>query len=257
MQKRMNKAKAGFVVVFSALVLSACGGGGSGGGEGSSATKLKPGVYDIGREFSNGSIKEGISLISQSGQFVSVLDRAAFGPLTYSGSGKFSGPIVEYTLNNSSKPLRGTVTGVVKSSTQADLTASKSDLRASGALLRKDKASDLKITIDELSGSYTGPDDPDSTNALLIHIDPAGELTGSDRGCQFYGNVIADKTVNVFEITYTAQDCNEVPAMDVSAADRNGKYSGLGTYTPSDGGGKILFYSQNGTVAWMFEGKKK
>ncbi|MGO1658320.1 MAG: hypothetical protein ACTHYN_06835 [Marinobacter sp.] len=258
MLKVVNKTQAGFLVVFSALALGACGGGGGSGGSsdgGSTVTKLKPGVYDIGRKFSNGKTKEGISLISPSGQFVSALGRAAFGPLEYSGSGKFSGPIVEYTLNNSSEPLRGTVSGVVKSSRKAELTASKSDLRVSGALGRKDKVSDLGLTLNELSGTYNGADDSDKT--LWINIDPAGEVTGGDRGCVFNGNVtIPDKTVNVFEITYKAETCDEVSSMDTSAKERNGDYSGLGAYIPTEDGKKMLFYSQNGTVAWRFESKK-
>ncbi|MGO1503140.1 MAG: hypothetical protein ACTHWH_17860 [Marinobacter sp.] len=256
MLKVMNKANAGLLVVFSALALSACGGGGSSSSDGpdNSATELKPGVYNIGRIFSDGSSKEGLSLISPSGEFVSVLGRAAFGPLTFSGSGEFSGPIVEYTLNDTTEPLRGTVSGIVKSAKEADLTASKSDLSVSGVLLRRDEPSDLGVTLSRISANYSTDD---SQSAITISSD--GVVAGTDKtGCVFSGKVeIPDEAINVFEITYEAENCAEIPTENASAEDRNGTFSGLGTYIPSgESGEEILFYTRNDTVAWMFRGNK-
>lgn len=251
MPKDTKQAGVSILLVCSALMFSACGGSSSSGGPDNSATELKPGVYDIGRIFSDGSTKEGLSLISPSGEFVSVLGRAAFGPLTFSGSGEFSGPIVEYMLNNSSEPLRGTVSGAVKSAKQADLTASTSDSSANGVLLRKDESSNLGVTLDRISAIYSSEG---SQSTITIASD--GDVSGNDKtGCDFSGEVkIPDEAINVFEITYEASLCEGVPTENASAEDRNGTFSGLGTYDASAGG--ILFYSQNGTVAWMFRGKR-
>lgn len=259
MLKVIGKANAALLIALSALTLSACGGGGSSssGGSGSSATELESGVYNIGRIFSDGSTQEGLSFISASGQFVSVLGRVAFGTLKYSDNGEFSGPIVEYTLNNSAELLRGTLSGVVTSSKEADLTASKSELAVSGVLVRKDKPSDFGVTLDRISANYSTDD---SQSSITIASD--GVVSGNDQtGCDFRGKVkIPDEAINVFEITYEASLCDELPAEDASAEDRNGTFSGLGTYIPSgepgESGGEVLFYSQNGTVAWMFKGKR-
>jgi hypothetical protein len=252
MLKKIRQASVGIIVVFSALTLSACGGGSSGTEPRAQATELKPGVFDIGRVFTNGSRQEGISLLSPTGKFVGILQRVAFGKLTFSGSGEFSGPIEEYLLGDYSGPTSGTLSGEVLSSKEADLTASISGSVAisNGVLLRKDKLSDLGVTFDELSAVYT------ITNSTsLVTIGPTGEVTGGDRGCVFNGQVvIPDKTINVFEVTYEASTCSPLPGENATANDRNGDFSGLGTYDAS--GGEVLFYARNGTVAWMFKGTR-
>lgn len=243
-----------FSLLFIALSLAACGGGGGSSGSEPKAqsTDLKPGVFDIGRIFSDGSTKEGISFLSPTGKFVAILDLVDFGTLTFSDSGQFSGPIEEYNLAVFSGPTSGTLSGEVVSSKEANLTASRSDLTSNGVLLRNDEHSDLGVTFEELSAVYTV-----INSTSLITIGPTGEVTGGDRGCDFYGQVvIPDKTINVFEVTYEASNCPPLPAEgeDATAMARNGEFTGLGTYDPS--GGELLFYAHNGTVAWMFKGTR-
>jgi len=95
--------------------------------------------------------------------------------------------------------------------------------------------------------------DTENTNTFTIHSD--GAITGSDqRGCNFFGQVvIPDRTVNVFELTYEA-NCPAVPDEEAAEDDRNGEYTGLGTYDSS--GNEVIFYSRNGSVAMFFKGVK-
>lgn len=252
MLKEIRQASLGIIVVFSALTLSACGGGGGSSGSEPKAqsTDLKPGVFYIGRVFTDESTKEGISFLSPTGKFVAILDLVDFGTLTFSDSGQFSGQIEEYNLGDFSGPTSGTLSGEVKSSKEANLTASKTDFAANGLLFRNDTLSDLGVTFEELSGSYT------ITNSTpWINIGPTGEVTGGDEKCVFNGQVvIPDKTINVFELTYKASSCPPLPEENATESVRNGDFSGLGTYDPSVG--EVLFYARNGTVAWMFKGKR-
>lgn len=96
--------------------------------------------------------------------------------------------------------------------------------------------------------------DTDNTNTFTIG--PDGGVIGSDqRGCNFLGQVvIPDKTINVFELTYDASNCLAAPGEEATADDRNGEYTGLGTYDSS--GNEVIFYSRNGTVAMFFKGVK-
>lgn len=244
-----------FSLLFIALSLAACGGGGGGGSSGSEpkaqSTDLKPGVFYIGRVFTDGSKKVGISFLSPTGKFVAILDLVDFGTLTFSDSGQFSGQIEEYNLGDFSGPTSGTLSGEVKSSKEASLTASKTDFASNGALLRKDEPSDLGVTLEEISATYTPID---SNSSITIASD--GVVDGSDQtGCAFRGDVdIPDETINVFEVTYEASNCGPLSAEGATENDRNGKFTGLGTYDPSVG--EVLFYARNGTVAWMFKGKR-
>jgi hypothetical protein len=252
MLKEIRQAIVGIIIVFSALTLSACGSSSSGTKPKAQASDLKPGIFYIGRVFTDGSTKEGISLLSSTGEFVATLDRNSFtfSTLTFSGSGEFSGPIVEYILGDSWGLTSATLSGEITSSRKANLIASRSNLTSNGVLLRNDKPSDLGVTFDELSAVYVA-----TNSTSWITIGPEGEVTGEDRGCDFYGQVvIPDKTINVFEVTYKASTCSPLLAEGAEAMDRDGEFTGLGTYDPS--GGELLFFARNGTVAWMFKGKR-
>jgi len=96
--------------------------------------------------------------------------------------------------------------------------------------------------------------DTENTNTFTIHSD--GSVTGNDQlNCVFLGQVaIPDKTINVFELTYEASNCLAAPGEEATADDRNGEYTGLGTYDSS--GNEVIFYSRNGSVAMFFKGVK-
>lgn len=266
MLKGLRQASTGGIVVVSfALMLSACGGGddSDSGGSGGPSTELKPGVYDIGTDM-GGVLREGLSLISPTtGEFVSgFVDNVegsevkafAFGNIKFS-SGKISGSIVEYKATPSPwKLIEGTLSGDVVSSERADLIASKNGkVNSISVLLRRSGVSETGVTKERMSSTYSmlGPGD---SNISSITIAPDGALTGSDQqGCIFNGSVeIPDEEINVFEVTYTASSCPGLNAEGALASDRNGIYSGLGTYDSSDN--KLTFYVRNETVAWMFEG---
>tara|TARA_R110002096_G_scaffold429184_1_gene641798 strand:- start:942 stop:1727 length:786 start_codon:yes stop_codon:yes gene_type:complete len=261
MLPNVKKAKAtiGILAVFSALTLSACSGGGGGGGSsassGSSATELKPGVYDIGRLFSNGSTKEGLSLISPTGKFVANLDSKSFtfGNIVFSASGTISGAVVEYILGPPWELTNGTLSGQVVSSEEANLGAQNGNLSTNSVLLRKPEFSDSSTSFEKMDATYF-MSDPSDTAAITIA--PDGSLEGTDQlDCTFSGQiVIPDKNINVFEVTYTASLCAEDPDEQALPDDRNGEFSGLGFLSPS--GDEIIFYSRNGKVAWMFKGTR-
>lgn len=255
MSTEIKQATIGILTVFSALTLGACGGSGSD-DPGSSATELKSGVYHIGRLFSDGSTREGLSLISPTGNFVANLDTRSytFGNVAFSASGKISGEIVEYILSPPWKLTNGTLSGQVVSSVQADLGAQSGNLSTTSVLLRNTDFNGLGVmTFETMSGTYT-MSNPDNTSSITINSN--GDITGGDQaGCIFNGElVIPDKTINVFEVMYTAENCPADSDEDASADDRNGEFSGLGFLSPS--GDEAIFYSRNGTVGWMFKGSR-
>jgi len=258
MLKGVKQTAIGILAVFSALTLSACSGGGDSGGSGSSATELKSGVYNIGRLFSNGSTKEGLSLISPTGKFVANLDKASFtfGNISFSASGDISGTIDEFILGPPWKITSGSLSGQVVSSDEANLRAQKDSLSTNSVLLRIPASSDTGLTLEKISTTYNMSDpgkDP------VITIAPDGAITGGtgvdQRDCVFNGQVtIPDESTNVFELTYTASLCANDPDEDALGKDRDGEFSGLGTYNASEG--ELLFYARNKVVAWKFLGTR-
>lgn len=254
MLKGLRQASTGTLVVCLAFVLSGCSGGSSSSSSQAQATALKSGVFDIGRLFSDGSTKEGISLLSPTGNFVVNLDRNSysFGTLGFSDAGNISGQIVEYILNSTWSLTSATLSGEVRSAESADLRAKSSEVTSNSVLQRNPELSDLGVTLDNLSGIFMS--DTENTNTFTIGTD--GGVIGSDqRGCNFRGQVvIPDKTINVFELTYDASNCPAAPNEGATADDRNGEYTGLGTYDSS--GNEVIFYSRNGSVAMFFKGVK-
>lgn len=248
MLKEKEQTKVALLAVFSVFTLSACGGGGSDSDK-PTASKLTPGVFDIGRVLSGGT-NEGDSLLSPTGKFVAVFSSEGrnsytFGDLEFSDSGKVSGQVTEYIWDSSSWGItEGSLSGQVISSRRADLTASKDSPVSDSILYRKPGSSNLGITLAEISTTYT-----DTDNALVVTISPDGSVDGrSGTQCAFLGEiVIRDTTANVFEINYEAFDCPS-----------NGDFTGLGTYIhaddPSDG--ELNFFTHNDEIAWEFKGKR-
>lgn len=257
----MKQAGVSILIACSALAISACGGGSSSSSD-NSATALTPGVYNIGRVYEDRETLEGISLFSSSGKFVAQLGRVDFGTLTFSNSGRFSIEIEEYLLGDFSGPVSGALKGQVVSAKEANLTASKSgsDPISNGVLYRDDKRSDSGVTFDdELFNSFT-TSDAEGAKTITINPDSSDDSKGVLDGnignkCKLSGDVsIPDKSINVFEVSYKATGCEPSPKEQTEESARNGDYTGLGTYIPSKG--EILIYSQNGTVAWKFRGKR-
>lgn len=255
----MKRAGVSILIAFSALAFSACGGGSSSSSD-NSATELTPGVFNIGRVYEDRDTLEGISLFSPSGKFVAQLGRVDFGMLTFSNSGRFSIEIEEYLLGDFSGPVSGALKGQVVSAKEANLTASKSgsDPISNGVLYRNDKRSDSGITINDIDNSFMMTESDNTTTITLTSDGPDGvngAFEGRDEdGCIFEGDVfIPDKTINIFEVTYSVSNCPLAPDEAGKESARNSDYTGLGTYTPDE---EILIYSQNGTVAWKFRGKR-
>lgn len=269
MLKDMKQAGIATSVVLFALTLSACGGGGGGSSDSkpkAQSTDLKPGVYFTGRVFSDGSTAEGIGLLSKTGKLFSTLGKGSFtfADVTFSDSGKISGQLEELRLSEESGEnawvkATGTLSGEVESSEEATLTPKAGDLSTNIVLVRNNKPSAVGITLEKIATTYTSTDPSSSitinTNGVLEGGDFEPEPTKSDTDCTFSGQVvIPDETVNVFEVTYDAEGCSGRADENASDTDRNGTYSGLGTYNEAEG--ELVFYSQNGTVARKFTGTR-
>lgn len=202
-------------------------------------------------------------MLSSTGKFVSVFDERSdlkaitSGNIDFSPSGKISGDVVDYQLKTRSgetswRSILGTLSGQVVSSERADLTASTNGKVSSiSVLLRRPGFSDLGVTKKKIEKTYFMSD---LNNSVTINIDSEGAIIGNDsKGCIFDGKVvIPDNTINVFEVTYEAENCEELPSEGAPPEDRNGTYSGLGTFDHSDS--KLIFFSGNDKVAWIFEG---
>lgn len=261
MLKQIRQGSIGFLIVFSALSVIGCSSGSGSSGSESSAqsSELDPGLFYIGRILDGGSKSEGDSLISPTGEFVVTFSNQSktkvsytFGSLQFSDAGKISGPIEEYVSGPPWTRTTGTLSGNVTSSEMANLSATRPGVSSNAVLLRDHDSSNAGVTFRQLSGNYTVPD-PNIT--AWITIGPEGEVTGGNQDCVLNGDVtIPDPTVDIFEISYEAANCSSVPDEGASETDRNGNFSGLGAYKHSDG--EMYFFSHNGTVPWMFIGKK-
>ncbi|MGO3295394.1 MAG: hypothetical protein ACTILN_06955 [Marinobacter sp.] len=255
MPKDVKQAGISILIVCSALIFSGCGSSsGSGSKAAVQASELQPGAFFIGRQFSDRPTVEGVSLISSTGKFVVIFSSHSltFGNLQFSDSGNISGQLDQYIYRSPWERTDGSLSGEVKSSERADLTASGPGVTSNSVLFRDQSSSGPGVTMGALSGTYTVTD-PDNTS--WITVDPIGQVTGGDQGCVFNGEVaIPDSSINLFEINYEAENCSALPNEDALASDRNGEFSGLGRYDRSRS--EIYFYSRNGTVAKMFIGTK-
>ncbi|MDN6320054.1 MAG: hypothetical protein L0J77_09830 [Marinobacter sp.] len=255
MLKGINKANAGFMVVFSALALGACGGSSSSSSSNNSATELKPGVFYMGKKLSADEELVGESFISSTGKFVIFLRNESevdgglvveksftFGNLQYS-SGKLSSQIEEYKYLNPPEAdaswdrLEGSLFGDLKSSKRADLTSSISESSpiTKGVLYRDDKRSDPNLTINDIYNSFMMTNSG-TTTTVTITPDSSDESKGTfvvNQGdtCNGNGEVsIPDQAINVFEVTYKVSNCPSSTDENAAQGLRDGDYSGLGTY---------------------------
>lgn len=242
--------------IFAIAVLPGCGGGGSGDESLNSETDspnqgdiiLEPGAYALSP--SEGPINDTNTLLSPSGEIVTLFaaDDITVGDIEYGMGGSISGSATDYSFDGSSwQTLTGDISGEILSSSAATFTASAAGFGSINYVLaRDDQWSDRGVTITELSGTYL-MDRPDVL-VTSVTISGDGTLTGNDEtGCVFNGNVeIPDPQYNVYEVTYQADNCSD--------SQRNGIYSGLGTYEPSLS--QTRFVGSSAEVGSFFLGTK-
>ncbi|MCM0613387.1 hypothetical protein KFJ24_12970 [Marinobacter sediminum] len=217
-------------------------------------TELKPGAYYVTTELADGSTLEGLSLLSPSGAFaVAFSDQdLTFGTLTFSSPDVISGTGTDYVLNESWELTSGSISGTVTSSETAELRATASGFYSDSTLQRENTYSDLGITLSDISGTYTMDEPGYLTSSVTIASD--GTVTGSDQtGCVFNGQItIPDQSINVFEVDYSSSNCGSLSY--ASASDRNGDFSGIGSYDPSLQ--ELEVVSRNGKIASIFFGTR-
>lgn len=119
------------------------------------------------------------------------------------------------------------------------------------SMTRENGISNREINLDSVAGTYKQSVN-DAGVATTIQVTANGALSGSDNtGCQYSGEIVIPETdVNTLEAKYELTSCGA--SANLSGAERNGSYHGLG-YTDLDAGMLTLFSSSK-TAATKFSG---
>lgn len=259
-------------ILSASLILSACGGGGSSGDSGSSggdATTLKAGLYEAKITYANGaSPQTATTYLSPTGKFAVAFGGNAglsIGKLAFDDT-KISGTSNDYRQLDPAQPnpkgfvedkgdQEGTINGTINS--QGSATFSVADaagqVNSTVTLQRMNFLSDLGISLSNASGNYTSSVADEADVVLTVGEDGSlyAEYYTLSIGCVLQGTetlTLSDTSINVFDITYTMSSCTN----DI----RNGEYSGVGFFGPSDGQTLMAFAAHNGEVAMQFQGTK-
>lgn len=268
MLKGINKANAGFMVVFSALALGACGGGGSGssdGGKDPGAVKFKPGLFNsiIPNEAEETGIKA-YTLISPSGKYsITSKKTRTSGKVTFPTNNTLSDEDAVYVFFDEKwRSLDGSLKGqsINLEEFAVTFTADNAEpgVEFDSVSIRDNELSDMGLALQDLDGTYSLPD-----NEFVVTILADGseaEVTGATKyesggGCAIYGSVtVPNSKFNVFEGSLTFSGC---PDADEAKSDqRDGKYDVIGYLEPlGDGLKRLEFSGDNGQVTTVFSGK--
>ncbi len=118
--------------------------------------------------------------------------------------------------------------------------------------VRLSRHTEPAITLEELSGSYTGGHHlrSDGRRATFT-IDSNGVVTGADdKGCVFNGQVSnLESNYRVFDIDFEASNCQ---GDDIPASERNGRFTGVGILNAFDGRNDLIFYTRGESFAYTF-----
>lgn len=250
------------LLLSTGLVLSACGGGGGSGGSSSSSSAssvedgtLKAGLYTATIEYVDGKpTQRPTAYLSPTGRFAIVFNGStgvSVGELTFTNA-SISGTSNDYRQVDSEgfvddKGDEGTISGTVSSQESATFSTSDSsgEVNTNVTLQRQNGASDVGISLERASGSYTL-----DTSSVVLTVEQDGSVFAQypqATGCVLETSkaiTVPDASINTFNITYTMSNCAD-PL-------RNGEYSGTGFF----GGQEIAFTAHNGEVAMKFIGSK-
>lgn len=212
-------------------------------------TGLRPGVYLTAIASDNGNSDEAITWISGSGQFATAINavNSVFGTIeAESDDVQFGGSAANLFYTDQWNRAEGSVSGIVEDSQSLSYTIS-GEYNANAILVRLVDLSNEPISLSILSKSYLSLDQTTS-----FTIGSQGGLSGSDStGCVFDGQVsIQASNINVFDVTFDATNCGATPTS--SPSERNGRYTGVGSYNSTDL--MISFMSANNTVILPFQG---
>jgi len=185
------KSSGRVLTALSALItLSACGGGSSGSDSGSDNTvTLQAGAFVTETVFEDASSSEGITYLSPTGKFASAFgtDDITFGSISFDGA-SINGSGTDYVLFDTWELTPGTLSGTVNSNETASLTASAEGFTSNTTLQRENSYSDLGVTLEEVSGTYTMSQTGFFVTSVTIGSN--GAVTGSDEtGCVFNGTL--------------------------------------------------------------------
>ena len=216
-----------------------------------SETALRPGVYGTDIASTNGGSENAVTWISKSGRYVTAIrgNNAVFGNVEEtSEEGVLEGTATSVFFNGTWNRDEGSLIGLVIDPVSL-IYSITGDFSANAELTRFVDLSNDAQSLSDLSGSYTSTD-----MTTTFTIDGTGGLSGADStGCVFDGEIsVQASSVNVVDVTFDASNCGSTSSS--SASERNGRYTGLGSYDSVNF--IISLYSINGTVILPFQGRR-
>lgn len=214
---------------------------------------VKPGVYAteisvIGEEAGPVS---GITILSSSERFATFVenDGTTFGTINFSLESNIADGTGTYFPVTGEPDTSGTISGEVLSAASLTLgiSAASANYEAEARLERNKRLSDTTMNKELLSGVYSMQNTENGSDNISITIDDNLNFTGNyGTPCTLNGSAtIPDPNYNVFEASYTAENCD-------SSQTPNGSYKGLGYID----GSTLNFIATNDTVVTYFVGDK-
>lgn len=268
-------------LLIATFSLAACGGGGSSSDDGNNSepgttpepetTAVDPGVFETTVTYAAGGGDNAFTLLSPSGKYATIITSkqspdGTFGTLTFADDGTVSGTGNNVFLDGETWDSEdGSLEGNVVSSQEFIATFTAPDSSSEITLVRDTEFSDLGVTMEDLSGSYSmdrrtedGEGGYSSGVLTNVTIDSGGTVTGSDtvvgsdpdKACVINGSVtIPDATYNSFEGTLNLDNCSDIDG-GATGLQRDGDYQIVGAYEPATN--DIVFAGTNGTVVALF-----
>ncbi len=264
-------------LLLATFSLAACGGGGGGSSsdDGNNlepgTTTVEPGVFEATVTYAAGGADSAFTLLSSSGRYATIVTSkqspdGTFGTFTFANDDTVSGTGINVFLDGQTWDSdEGSLEGNVISSQEFMATFTAPDSSSEITFVRDTQFSDLGITMEDLSGSYSmdrrtedGEGGYSSGVLTNVTIDSGGTVTGSDtvvgsdptKACVINGSVtIPDTAYNSFEGTLNLDNCSDIEG-GATGLQRDGDYQIVGAYEPATN--DIVFAGTNGTVVALF-----